>query len=76
MALSDENGNIFFTAEGRCFGEIINEKKGSNGFGYDPVFFIPELGKTLAEISMDEKNKISHRSKALSQVIDFLKTKA
>ena len=75
MALSDENGNIFFTAEGRCFGEIINEKRGTNGFGYDPVFFIPELNKTLAEISMEEKNKISHRSKALSQVIDFLKTK-
>lgn len=74
MALSDKDGNIFFSAEGICEGEIIDTKKGSNGFGYDPVFFIPELNKTLAEIPMEEKNKISHRSKALSKVIDFLKT--
>ena len=75
MALSDEKGNIFFSTEGKCFGEIINEKRGHNGFGYDPIFFIPKLNKTLAEISMDEKNKISHRSRALLQVIEFLKTK-
>lgn len=73
MAISDKNGNIFFSTEGRCDGKIIDEKRGQNGFGYDPVFFIPELNKTLAEISMEEKNKISHRSHALKNVIEFLK---
>lgn len=75
MAFSDEKGNIVFSAEGKCFGKIIEEKRGNNGFGYDPIFFIPELNKTLAEIPLDEKNKISHRSRALSQIIEFLRTK-
>ncbi len=56
------------TYEGRCDGLIIDEKRGDNGFGYDPVFYFEELGKTFAELTMDEKNKISHRGKALAQV--------
>ena len=54
------------TFEGRCEGKILFEKTGENGFGYDPVFFTPVFGKSLAEVSADEKNSISHRFKALS----------
>lgn len=56
------------TYEGRCEGEITEERKGESGFGYDPVFFSPELGKTFAESSMEEKNKVSHRGRALQEV--------
>ena len=52
-------------AEGRCPGVILRERRGDNGFGYDPLFYFPELGKTFAELSEDEKNSISHRSRAL-----------
>ncbi|MGE4520781.1 MAG: XTP/dITP diphosphatase [Desulfobacteraceae bacterium] len=56
------------TYEGRCEGIITEEPKGNGGFGYDPVFFYPELGKTFAELTMDEKSEISHRGRALSEV--------
>ena len=52
-------------ADGDCHGEIIPEQRGSNGFGYDPVFFIPALNRTMAELSMDEKNRLSHRALAI-----------
>jgi len=51
--------------EGYCQGEIIPEERGTGGFGYDPIFFLPELGKTMAELSMDEKNRLSHRARAV-----------
>jgi len=50
---------------GALEGVILKEFKGENGFGYDPIFYIPECKKTLAELSLDEKNRISHRAKAL-----------
>jgi XTP/dITP diphosphohydrolase len=56
------------TYEGRCEGEIATEPKGVSGFGYDPVFYFPEYGKTFAELTSEEKNKVSHRGKALAQV--------
>ncbi len=56
------------TYEGRCDGTIIDEKRGDNGFGYDPIFYFEELGKTFAELSMEEKNRVSHRGKALAEV--------
>ena len=56
------------TYEGRCDGIILDKKVGFNGFGYDPVFFIPELNKSFAELNMVEKNSISHRGKALAEV--------
>lgn len=52
-------------ARGECEGEITLEPRGENGFGYDPVFFIPELGKTMAELPAEQKNSISHRACAL-----------
>ncbi len=60
------------TAEGRCEGEILTEPRGTNGFGYDPLFYIPELGKTTAELSSEEKNAISHRGKSLKILFDKL----
>lgn len=56
-------------------GTIAQEPKGENGFGYDPIFYIPELKKTSAEISIEEKNKISHRGKALKLMKEKLKKK-
>ena len=56
------------TYEGRCEGEITIKPRGKSGFGYDPVFYCPEYGKTFAELSSQEKNRISHRGKALKEV--------
>jgi len=53
------------SVEGECKGEIIPEERGTGGFGYDPIFYIQELGQTMAELSMDEKNRHSHRAKAI-----------
>ena len=61
-------------ATGQLEGLIAEEPAGSRGFGYDPVFFVPELGKTLAELSADEKNCISHRAKAFIQAKDLLRS--
>ena len=49
---------------GVCPGAIVTRPRGSNGFGYDPVFLLPELGRTMAELTQDEKNRVSHRGKA------------
>lgn len=61
---------------GKCEGEILNEKRGTNGFGYDPVFYVEEKGKTFSEMSDDEKNEISHRRKALEKLKEYLKSEA
>ena len=55
------------TYEGRCEGEITNEIRGKDGFGYDPVFYSADLNKTFAEASMEEKNQVSHRGRALAE---------
>lgn len=60
------------TVNGTCEGIIINERKGNNGFGYDPIFFVPELGKTMAELETEEKMKISHRGAALKKLREVL----
>ncbi len=56
------------TYEAQCKGTIAQESKGENGFGYDPIFFFPSLKKTFAELTMEEKNRVSHRGKALREV--------
>ena len=56
------------TYEGRCDGILTREPAGDNGFGYDPLFFFPEFDKTFAQLSMEEKAKVSHRGKALKEV--------
>ena len=63
------------SAEGELHGEVIFTPRGSNGFGYDPIFFLPEYGKTSAEISPEEKNRISHRAKALNALVEKLDAK-
>jgi XTP/dITP diphosphohydrolase len=55
-----------------CSGVIVLEPKGDNGFGYDPVFYIPHLDKTFAQLTMEEKNKISHRALALKRIREIL----
>lgn len=60
-------------AEGKWHGEIILTARGANGFGYDPYFYLPNLGKTGAELEPDHKNRISHRALALAQLIEKLR---
>ncbi len=62
-----------FTTYATIEGEIAQKSAGENGFGYDPIFFVPEFGKTTAELSPEEKNKISHRGKALTMMKEILK---
>ena len=57
------------TAEGRVDGTVLEEERGKGGFGYDPLFFSPELGKTFAEATPEEKNSVSHRSRALHNML-------
>ncbi|GAB4564611.1 MAG: XTP/dITP diphosphatase [Anaerolineales bacterium] len=72
IAIARPTGEIEF-AEGDCYGEIIPEERGAGGFGYDPIFFMPELGKTMAELEMKEKNKLSHRARAVIAAMPILK---
>lgn len=58
---------------GLCEGEIIAEERGDNGFGYDPIFLISQIGRTMAELTMEEKNQISHRARAVRKAIPILK---
>lgn len=72
MVLVNPEGKILHTETGRIFGYINDAPKGSNGFGYDPVFLIAEYNKTMAELSEDEKNKISHRANALRPMLKWI----
>lgn len=67
--------NDFKFFEGKCYGTIGFERKGEGGFGYDPLFILENSDKTMAEITMEEKNKISHRSIAVKQLADYLLNK-
>jgi len=60
-----EPGRVLATTEGACEGLITDRPAGSNGFGYDPIFYLPERGCTMAELAPEEKNRISHRGRAL-----------
>ena len=66
------NGSPLAEFSGRVEGEILFARRGEGGFGYDPLFLYPSLGKTFAELSIEEKNRISHRARALKQVGDFI----
>ncbi len=63
------------TFRGECHGEIILEQRGNNGFGYDPIFYVPSLKKTFAEITSEEKNSISHRRQSLEKFSNYLREK-
>lgn len=60
------------SGEGRVYGEVLDEYRGNGGFGYDPLFYCEELGKTFAEASMAEKNTVSHRARALAALKEKL----
>ncbi|HPM42828.1 MAG TPA: RdgB/HAM1 family non-canonical purine NTP pyrophosphatase [Candidatus Omnitrophota bacterium] len=68
-----ENGKLVKTIEETCSGRIAFEKKGSHGFGYDPLFLIPKYGKTFGELGLKVKDRMSHRSKALKKARKFLR---
>jgi XTP/dITP diphosphohydrolase len=73
IALAEPSGKVHFT-EGMCEGMIAGEPRGEKGFGYDPIFLLPEYGRTLAELPLPEKNKVSHRGRAARKACGILKT--
>lgn len=73
VALYNPDLNRVEQTDGTVEGLIIDQPRGNYGFGYDPVFLIPELGKTMAELSPEEKNRFSHRARAVEKMIPFLK---
>ncbi|MEW9700189.1 XTP/dITP diphosphatase [Paenibacillus sp. SI8] len=72
LTLIDPVANEIIEAEDRCDGFILSEPRGDGGFGYDPLFYIPGLAKTMAEMTVEEKNEMSHRAKALRKFLDLL----
>lgn len=72
IAIALPSGDVRL-ANGQCEGEIIPEERGKNGFGYDPIFLVIDLGRTMAELKMDEKNRLSHRARAVRNAIPILK---
>ncbi|MER3398602.1 MAG: non-canonical purine NTP pyrophosphatase [Chloroflexota bacterium] len=70
-ALATPDGRVWIRS-GELWGEIAPEPRGEGGFGYDPVFLVPELGRTLAELSTEEKNQLSHRGKAFRALAQLL----
>lgn len=73
MVLLNSNGEILITNTGEIKGTITKSTKGLNGFGYDPIFFIENLNKTMAQLSKEEKNTVSHRAKALIPILEYIK---
>jgi XTP/dITP diphosphohydrolase len=67
-ALADPKGEVQAVTEGRCHGVIIREPRGTGGFGYDPLFLIPEYHRTFGELSARVKHALSHRARALAQL--------
>lgn len=72
IAFKDKNGKEF-TFRGEFHGYIHTEISGEHGFGYDPIFFLPEFDTTVAHITLEQKNSISHRAKALNSFLDFFR---
>ena len=72
MTLINPQGEVEYKYQGICEGSIIKEARGTNGFGYDPIFLVKDDFRTMAELSEDEKNQISHRSVALRHVLEYL----
>lgn len=75
-ALADPRGEVVAVTEGRCHGVIVKERRGSGGFGYDPLFLIPEYHRTFGELSLRVKQALSHRAKAIVQMRPALRKMA
>jgi len=73
VALSDPPGRVWAVAEGRCHGVIVRELRGTGGFGYDPLFLIPEYHRTFGELTSRVKHALSHRARALLQIRPILR---
>lgn len=71
LALTSPGGDINFST-GECHGEIIPDERGLGGFGYDPIFLLANLGRTMAELDIEEKNHLSHRSRAINASLPIL----
>lgn len=74
VAIANPEGEIVITTEGICEGEILLERRGENGFGYDPIFFVPEVNQTFAQMPSQLKRKVSHRGKAFTSLTPLLKS--
>jgi XTP/dITP diphosphohydrolase len=74
IALAQPDGEVEL-CQGECRGVIALEPRGKEGFGYDPIFYLPALGKTMAELSLEEKNQVSHRGRATVEAINLLRRK-
>ncbi len=74
MTLINPQGEVEFSYTGKCEGSITDSPRGTNGFGYDPIFLVKGSDKTMAELNEEEKNQISHRSVALRKVLEYLTT--
>lgn len=72
ITLANPDGSVI-QARGEVHGELLREPAGTGGFGYDPIFYYPPFGKTLAEVSPEQKNQVSHRARALNVLYDKLK---
>ena len=72
LAVARPDGSIALTAEGRCDGEILEQPVGSGGFGYDPVFWVPPLGLSFAQMSPEQKRQHGHRGRALAALVPKL----
>jgi XTP/dITP diphosphohydrolase len=73
VALAGPDGTLLGESEGVCEGSIAREPAGSGGFGYDPVFYLPEHGRTMAQLAPEEKKQISHRGRAIRAIAPLLK---
>ena len=73
LALADPAGRVVLTARGSVEGEILRSRRGTGGFGYDPMFLIPRLGKTTAELTPDEKHAVSHRGGATRAIVELMR---
>ena len=71
VAIATPGGEVYL-ADGDCPGEVIPEERGTNGFGYDPIFWMPELKRTMAELTDEEKNRVSHRARAVANARPLL----
>ncbi|MEO1094485.1 MAG: RdgB/HAM1 family non-canonical purine NTP pyrophosphatase [Cyanobacteria bacterium J06638_28] len=74
LALARPDGTIALETEGICAGEIAHGLSGDGGFGYDPLFYVPSIGKTFGEMTAEEKHQLSHRGVAFAQIMNALKS--
>jgi XTP/dITP diphosphohydrolase len=69
LAIAHPDGSVAFATEGRCPGEILEAPRGTGGFGYDPIFFVPEAHLTFAEMTPEQKDRLSHRGRAFANLL-------